>query len=462
MNMQKKMETIYFYHTNDIHSHFDTWPQISRYLISKRAEHKEREETCLVFDIGDHVDRSHPFTDGTAGKGNVALLNSAGYDAITIGNNEGITMSKKALNTLYEGANFDVIICNLFETDDSTPKWMKPYEIYTTVTGLKIGVIGATAQYKEFYAKLDWRIVEPREALQKIAKSIRPQVDMIVCLSHLGIHEDRLLAAECKEIDVIFGAHTHHLLMEGECVDSTLLAATGKFGQYVGKVVVQFDIDSGRIANKHATIIPASELESEEADVERVNRLIEDGKQSMDEKVFYNPFPLKNDLFKESPLSSFFGKSLIAYTDADCALFNGGLFLGGLEQGWVTKADLHALLPHPINLCVVQLKGTELLEIIRLSKNEEWPKTEIKGLGFRGTLMGALIFANLHETESGQLFAGQKEVLPETNISLATLDMFTFGFFFPTLKDAEKDYIMPEFIRDVLGWYGKETFAGTL
>ena len=46
------------------------------------------------FDIGDYVDRSHPFTEGTIGKGNTQLLNEAGYDAVTIGNNEGITMSK--------------------------------------------------------------------------------------------------------------------------------------------------------------------------------------------------------------------------------------------------------------------------------------------------------------------------------------------------------------------------------
>ena len=61
-------------------------------------------EACYIFDIGDHVDRSHPFTEGTKGKGNINLLNEAGYDAVTIGNNEGITMSKEALSSLYEDA----------------------------------------------------------------------------------------------------------------------------------------------------------------------------------------------------------------------------------------------------------------------------------------------------------------------------------------------------------------------
>ena len=63
-------------------------------------------DACYIFDIGDHVDRSHPFTEGTKGQGNIRLLNEAGYDAVTIGNNEGITMSKEALSSLYDGCQF--------------------------------------------------------------------------------------------------------------------------------------------------------------------------------------------------------------------------------------------------------------------------------------------------------------------------------------------------------------------
>ena len=133
-------------------------------------------------------------------------------------------------------------------------------------------------------------------------------------------------------------------------------------------------------------------------------------------------------------------------------------FLGSLEKGWVSKGDLHTLLPHPINPCVVTIDGEQLIEIYELSLNEDWPQIEIKGLGFRGTLMGAMIHERLYKNRYGQLFAGNREVEPGQTYTLATLDMFTFGFFFPTLKQAEKDYYMPELIRDVFGWYGKESF----
>ena len=41
-------------------------------------------------------------------------------------------------------------------------------------------------------------------------------------------------------------------------------------------------------------------------------------------------------------------------------MFNAGIFLGSLEKGWVTKEDLHSLLPHPINLCLITLDGVRI------------------------------------------------------------------------------------------------------
>ena len=55
--------------------------------------------------------------------------------------------------------------------------------------------------------------------------------------------------------------------------------------------------------------------------------------------------------------------------------------------------------------------------------------------------MGAMIYERLYKNRNGQLFAGNREVVPGETYTLATLDMFTFGFFFPSLKEAEKEYL---------------------
>ena len=337
--MKQNIETIHIYHTNDIHSHFESWPQISRLLRDRRRQHINHEEACFVFDIGDFVDRSHPFTEGTAGKGNTHLLNQAGYDAVTIGNNEGITMSKAALNALYEEAHFDIILSNLWDVG-RYPEWAIPSTIYTTDKGTRVGVIGATAEYHAFYSKLGWQMTPPRETLKHIAEQMKSEVDIIICLSHMGIHEDERLALECPIIDVILGAHTHHLFPEGKYIGPVLLAATGKYGEYVGHVAIQVDLDIKKITDRKANLYRTDQLEHTAEDIGQLNGLIDAGKQAMKEQVFFNAAPLRQNLFGSSDLSSFFGRALIAYTQADCALFNAGIFLGSIEKGWVSKGDL--------------------------------------------------------------------------------------------------------------------------
>ena len=57
-------EIIHFYHTNDFHSHFENWPRIVEFLKERRMLHQEMGDEAIILDIGDHVDRWHPFWRG--------------------------------------------------------------------------------------------------------------------------------------------------------------------------------------------------------------------------------------------------------------------------------------------------------------------------------------------------------------------------------------------------------------
>ena len=109
------LEKIAILHTNDLHSHFENWPRIKRYLISEKQKLEKQGYFVITVDLGDALDRADPLTDATNGKANVELLNEIGYDAATIGNNEGLTNSKDQLNHLYDAANFDVVLGNIVD-----------------------------------------------------------------------------------------------------------------------------------------------------------------------------------------------------------------------------------------------------------------------------------------------------------------------------------------------------------
>lgn len=452
------LEKIHIFHTNDLHSHFKYWPRMQSYVKEIRNNLANIGETSYLFDVGDHLDRSNIYTEATVGKGNVRLLNEAGYDVVTIGNNEGITLSHEELFHLYDNANFDVVVANVYASNGKKPAWMKPYVILTTATGTKIGVIAATAMFEVYYEELNWHMDDARSTLLRLAHQLREEVDIVVCLSHLGITEDELLADECPEIDVIFGSHTHHVLPEGKEINGVLLTGGGKFGQYTGHLIIEYDKKLRKIVEKKDTLIHNKDLPIVKNEQKMVQLLEDEGNRILDTPVFTTKKAYNKEWFHYSQLSDLFAHAILEKSGADCALFNAGIFLDGLPKGIVTALDLHRIFPHPINLCTIELSVPEMKEIYMQSKNEEWPYIELKGLGFRGVIFGKILTYGFSMNENRQLMINGKLADQNHIYKLVTLDLFTFGYFYPSFKYAKKQYILPEFLRNIMIDYGQRFF----
>jgi 5'-nucleotidase len=444
------METIQIYHTNDVHSHLKRWPRIKHFISEKRLAHQKAEESFFLFDIGDFIDRWHPLSDGTKGRGNVELLNDCHYTAITIGNNEGVNFSFEDLNHLYDEAAFDVIVANLYK-DANHPHWVSPFKIYHSNEGTRIGIIGVTAYFTLLYGLLGWKLTEPIAELKKWLPIVRKQADVIILLSHLGLTIDEQIAVECPEVDVILGGHTHHKLPEGKQVGGTLLAGAGKHGNFVGQVTISLDKEK-KIKNKIARLYEVMKLPAVPNEKLQANELYQQGKKKLNQKIISLPQPFLHNLFEVTPLATILCGALREWCEADCAFINAGLLLGPLAAGNVTKFDLLKVCPHPINPCKIVLTGQELTRLLLETSQRDWENREVKGLGFRGTIMGTSVYDQIVFKEE-QIFLKGTELDPEQNYSIAIPDMFTFGHFFTDiLKHKEKEYFLPEFLRDVLSW----------
>ncbi|KPN89440.1 bifunctional UDP-sugar hydrolase/5'-nucleotidase [Lysinibacillus sp. ZYM-1] len=452
------LEKIHIFHTNDLHSHFKYWPRMQSYVKEMRNTLAGIGETSYFFDVGDHLDRSNIYTEATIGKGNVQLLNEAEYDVVTIGNNEGITLSHNELFHLYDDANFDVVVGNIDAYNGRNPAWLKPYVVLTTEKGTKLGIIAATAMFEVYYQELNWQMVEARSTLLRLAHQLRKEVDIILCLSHLGITEDELLAEECPEIDVIFGSHTHHVLPNGKLVNGVLLTGGGKFGQYTGHLVIEYDENMRKIVEKKDTLIHNKDLPNIHNEQQIVQSLEDEGIRILDTPVFTTKKSYNKEWFHYSQLSDLFAHAILEKSGADCALFNAGIFLDGLPKGTVTALDLHRIFPHPINLCTIELSVTEMKEIYIQSENEEWPYIELKGLGFRGVIFGKILTYGFSMNDNRQLLINGKLADNDHVYKLVTLDLFTFGYFYPSFKYAKKQYILPEFLRNIMIDYGQSFF----
>ncbi|PEB51215.1 bifunctional metallophosphatase/5'-nucleotidase [Bacillus pseudomycoides] len=450
---------MHLYHTNDIHSHFENWPQISRFVLEEKKRRQEAGESVLTLDIGDHVDRFHRITEATNGLGNTKLLNEALYDYVTIGNNEGITLAKEHLNHLYDNAGFEILVANLFEKEGVRPTWAKPYKLHTTADGITIALIGLTVAYPAFYKMLDWYIEDPMMHLESILEEVKDKAHITVVLSHLGKSTDEYMA-ENYDIDVILGAHTHHLFERGVLVNGTLLCCCEKWGHYVGHVQLTVDKETKQLLNKDGRAIKTERLSAYGEPLSTIAMLQEESNLIMAEPVIDLKESLPIHWFQETQFSSMLAGALKKWCNAEIGMVNAGVLLEGMEEGIVTRGDIHRICPHPINPCALKVPGKTLREVILKASRPHMEQLEVKGFGFRGKVMGKMIYDGVEVIPD--TIPGNKMLLEEVIINgeplelnriytVGTIDMFTFGYLYPELSTiSEKQYYMPELLRDVL------------
>lgn len=450
---ENKIVQIRILHTNDTHSHFEAYPKIAAFL----KENSSEIPSALV-DIGDNMDRFHPITEATQGQANTAMLNLLKYDYATIGNNEGITLDYQALSVLYREADFQVLVANLFETSGEYPEWVKPY-FYKQMGDKKVCFIGVTVYYQHFYELLGWKLEDPYMMLEKILPDVRAEADAVVVLSHLGISDDEEMARRFPEIDVILGGHTHHVLPEGKLIGNTLVCGAGKYGQFIGEVHISFN-EQKRITQKTAKLHSLEETHPSNEVKKVIDRMQEEASGALQYKLAELQEPLNIDWFAPSPLANLLAEALKEWCDADIGMVNAGVLLESIPTGAVTREVLHRICPHPINPCRVTLTGEELREVLQQSIQPEMEELKVKGLGFRGKVMGKMAFSGL-ELESEFFSDGTlqikairvkgKEIQSHDAITIGTIDMFTFGRMYPSIVRAKhKKFFMPELLRDVL------------
>lgn len=456
------MEKITFLHTNDLHSHLENWPKIRRYLDQRRKEIEAKGDTVITVDLGDFIDRWHPLTEATDGQANIQLMNQVHYDAATIGNNEGVGNSKAVLNGLYEHADFDVLLANLYDKKTlQAPEWAQPYKIIETKDGTKVGLIALTAPFPLTYSPNGWDIRSPFDILPQLVNQLRDRVDVLVLMSHLGIGYDRAIAEELPQIDVILGSHTHHLFVKGELDNGVLLAAAGKHGQYVGEVDLQ--LEAGRIVAKQAHTVATETMTVFPDDQSEIDGYLAEGHTLLQqEKVAELPYELGLDPFEEHSLIDATLEAVKVRGQTEAAILNTGLFLEPLPAGIVDQDQLHTTLPHPMHLLRVTLKGTDLVRmVLEMEKNRNFLRNfPVMGMGFRGKIFGLITYSGIsYDDVNHQVAWLGKPIEPEKDYNFTTVDHFMFVPFFPTIEImGNNEFLFPEFIRTVLGDYLTSTY----
>ncbi|KRL63039.1 bifunctional metallophosphatase/5'-nucleotidase [Lactobacillus psittaci] len=446
------MEKIRILHTNDLHSHFETFPKIRRFLASQRA--KADVDQVFTFDAGDFMDRSHPLSDASNGQANIKLMNQFNYDAVTIGNNEGISNPHQVVEHLFDHANFPVALANLCEEDDSMPKWCHRSLIFTTEKGTRVGVIGLTAPYPMTYGPNNWHVKMLFDAIPQALKELKGKYDILIGITHIGLKLDKWVAEHYPEFDIIVGGHSHTLLEHGLEVNDCLITQTGKWGRNVGEIILKLD-DNHQIIAKSACVHPTKLMSEVSGDEAEISGYFEKGKELLAaEKIAKLPAEFENNKLKAIEVSL---DAIADFAGTDLAMLSSGLFLTPFKSGVISRFDLQNALPHPMHVVRSTLKGRDLWRLVmEIEKNRHFLEHyNLVGMSFRGKIFGSVYYKGITvDLSQRKILVKGKELNPEAYYDIATLDHYILIPFFPTLAIVgENEFLFPKFLSWVIGDY---------
>lgn len=197
--------------------------RISHIIGRERA----RADRVLHIDGGDCF-QGAPVFNFFNGEAEIRTLSAMGADAMLIANHEFDSGAKNLGIQLQKWATFPALAANYQMEDPSIPgasplgTVFKPYTVFDA-KGLRVAVIGmanlsSLTSIFDAPNRLGITPLSTTQIAQAYIDLLRPSVDVITMVSHLGLEHDEDLIETTTGIDVILGGHNHIVLQPPKVV----------------------------------------------------------------------------------------------------------------------------------------------------------------------------------------------------------------------------------------------------
>lgn len=352
---------ISIFHTNDIHSQVSNLAKVG-YIINKE---RESNNNCLLVDSGDMITGDFQFE---LNKGEIEKFynNYIKYDVVTIGNHDfdnGLEFLKDYMN----GIDAPYVISTIEDKEGLIGNYHKSY--IKEVDGLKVGFLGFTLPYlKRILINYPSFKIAEEEMYQKLIDDLKPNCDIIVALSHMGLERDIDLANNTTGIDAIVSAHTHTRLEEGKLVNGVLIVQTGCFNTDLGRI--DLEIDNQQMISKTAKLIPLANYLQVDSQLQTVINMKKEESDLVGSKVYGSTASYldgrREVCIKQSTnLGSLICDSYLSFAktrgyDPDFAFINARGIRQSIEAGEITYKDIYNTLPFGKQLLVFNILGKDL------------------------------------------------------------------------------------------------------
>lgn len=329
---------------------------------------QNKDTNPLILFSGDAFGSSALSTQ-TYGKHMIEAFNLVGLHVASCGNHEfdfGLDITKQRIGE----SKFTWLCTNLFEPNTNKPvAGMKKYEIIDH-NGIRVAILGLAEDFRRHTALNEKNSSYThfiKAAKEGVAFAKENKADVIIALTHMDFKNDKQLAGEVPELDLILGGHDHEPMQT--TVNDTLIWKSGSDWFHIGKIVLNIDNQNVSVASKENIKLDESISEDPQAKP-LITKYVDDFNKSLSEVVAV----AKNDLdcirvhvrTQETNFANLVADSYQEHTNADFALTNGGGLRTDaiIPKGNLTKKQILTAVPFSNKVVKIELTGEQVWQAL--------------------------------------------------------------------------------------------------
>lgn len=382
----KHLKKLTLLHSNDMHGDFlaekiddDLVGGVS--LLSGYISKVRQEEENVLYAIAGDMFCGSVIDSEFHGLSTIQIMNMLSPDIVTIGNHE-VDYGIAHLLFLEKCAEFPIINANLYiKTNHS--RLFDPYRVLE-IGGMKILFIGVLTEITLMKCKMDKLVgtfVTLEDAAAEVGKICNTynatDVDLTVLLTHIGLEEDKKLAALLDPawgVDMIIGGHSHDFLDAPEVVNGIPIVQAGTGTDQIGRFDLVIDTDENKIDSYTWTPVPINSTTCPEDP--SIAEVIRTYKDTTDEKYgriitkFVRKLTAPSHI-EETEIGNLFTDLLKDALGVDIFLLASGSIRVHEFGPVVTKADFDECFPFDDSVHMVYWTGAQLRHaLLRMLRDE--------------------------------------------------------------------------------------------
>lgn len=357
------------------------------YLARMVKDQREENPGGVILLAAGDMFQGTPVSNIFRGKPVLEMMNMLGFDAMTLGNHE-FDWGRAVLADMMAQARFPIVSANIRDRKGFCLQGTKPFVIVER-KGVKLAIIGLATPETAYATKpdnvADLTFLDPMQALPEvIGEARRKGASIIVLLTHLGLGEDKKVAATVPGIDIIVGGHTHTVVTDPVVVGKTIITQAGYNGLYLG--VLELTVDEKTGAMMAAT---------KRGELRRVSAGPDDGfdsgikqladsygkaiKSRFEQVVGETAVNLTRRADGESVLGNAVADAMKAASGADMAIQNSGGIRAEIPAGKITMEQIYTVLPFDNELITMDMAGSDIVSLFERVVRERKDMLQVSG-----------------------------------------------------------------------------------